>query len=196
MTVLVIPEDFRKDQYILKPIFNRLFREVGKPRARIRICQDPLLGGVGEATKSKRIQEIIQRYRAMVRVFVLCIDRDGDTGRRQRLDQLEQEFGEELGDDRVFLAENAWEELETWVLAGLDLPDGWRWTDVRAEEQVKERYFHPLVAERGAGDHPGGGRKPLAEEAAGRFDAIRQKCREDFDVLVNRVQEAVAAVPD
>ncbi len=98
MTVLVIPEDFRKDQYILKPIFSRLLREVGKPRARIRICQDPLLGGVGEATKSERIQEIIQRYRAMVRIFVLCIDRDGDPGRRKRLNQLEQEFG----NDRVF----------------------------------------------------------------------------------------------
>jgi len=196
VTVLVIPEDFRKDQYILKPIFSRLLREVGKPRARIRLCQDPLLGGVGEATKSERIQEIIQRYRAMVRIFVLCIDRDGDPGRRQRLNQLEQECGDDLGDDRVFLAENAGEEIETWVLAGLELPDRWRWADVRAEVQVKEAYFDPLALERVVADRPGGGRKPLAEEAAGRFDAIRQKCREDFDVLVNRVQAAVATVPD
>lgn len=114
----------------------------------------------------------------------------------KRLDQLEQEFGDDLGEDRVFLAEHAWEELETWVLAGLDLPHGWRWPDVRAEVQVKERYFEPLAAERGVADRPGGGRKPLAEEAAGRFEAIRRKCGEDFDVLVNRVQEAVAAVPD
>ncbi len=192
MTVLVIPEDFRKDQYILKPILSRLFREAGKPRARIRICQDPLLGGVGEATKSERIQEIIQRYRAMVGVFILCIDRDGDAGRRQRLDQLEQEFG----NDRVFLAENAWEEIETWVLAGLELPDRWRWADVRAEVQVKETYFDPLAAERGLADRPGGGRKPLAAEAARQFGAIRQKCPEDFDALVNRVQAAVAPVPD
>lgn len=196
MNVLVIPEDFRKDQHTLKPIFERMFREVGKPRARIRVCQDPLLGGVGEATKSERIHEIVHRYRAMVRIFVLCIDRDGDQGRRQRLDQLEQEFGDDLGDDRVFLAENAWEEIETWVLAGLDLPDRWRWADVRAEVQVKEEYFEPIAAERELANRPGGGRKPLAEEAARRFDAIRQKCREDFDVLVNRVQEAVATVPD
>ena len=160
MTVLVIPEDFRKDQYILKPIFDRLFREVGKPRARIRICQDPLLGGVGEATKTERIREIIQRYRAMVRIFVLCIDRDGDTGRRRRLDQLEQEFGDDLGDDRVFVAEHAWEEIETWVLAGLELPDGWRWADVRAQVQVKEEYFDPLVTQRGVADRPGGGASP------------------------------------
>lgn len=118
MTVLVIPEDFRKDQYILKPIFRRLFREVGKPNARIRICQDPLLGGVGEATKSERIQEIIERYRAMVRIFVLCIDRDGELGRRQRLADLEQEFNDDLGDDRVLVAENAWEEIETWMALG------------------------------------------------------------------------------
>ena len=196
MTVLVIPEDFRKDQYILKPIFVRLFREVGKPNARIRICQDPLLGGVGEATKSERIQEIVHRYRAMVRIFVLCIDRDGDAGRRQRLDQLEQEFGDDLGDDRLFLAENAWEEIETWVLAGLELPEEWRWAQVRGAVQVKEEYFDPLAEQRGLADRLGGGRKPLAEEAAGRFDAIRQKCREDFDALVNRVQAAVATVPD
>ena len=134
MRVLVIPEDFRKDQYILKPILNRLFETIGRRRARIRVCQDPLLGGIGEATKSERVAEIVERYEAMTDVFVLCVDRDGNEGRRQRLDQLEQDFG----DGRVFIAENAWEELETWVLAGVDLPTDWSWTDVRAEVQVKQ----------------------------------------------------------
>jgi len=46
------------------------------------------------------------------------------------LDQLEARFG---NDRFVFLAENAWEEIETWVLAGLELPGKWRWADVRAE---------------------------------------------------------------
>ena len=57
MNILLIPEDFRKDQYILKPIFNRLLREVGRPRARIRVCQDPLLGGVTEALKPERLTD-------------------------------------------------------------------------------------------------------------------------------------------
>ncbi len=51
MNILIIPEDFRKDQYILKPLFTRLFRSIGKPRVRIEICRDPLLGGVGEALR-------------------------------------------------------------------------------------------------------------------------------------------------
>ena len=189
MNILLIPEDFRKDQYILKPIFKRLLREVGRPRARIRVCQDPLLGGVAEALKSERLSEIFERYDAMIDIFILCVDRDGHVQRRQRLDQLQQRFR----NGRVFLAENAWEELETWVLAGVELPTDWRWADVRAEVQVKERYFDVLVTQRGLGDHPGGGRKPLAEQAAQRIAAIRQKCPEDFDDLAQRIEAAVQA---
>ncbi len=37
MNVLVIPEDFRKDQYLLKPLFTRLFSEIGRPRARVEV---------------------------------------------------------------------------------------------------------------------------------------------------------------
>ena len=52
----------------------------------------------------------------MTDIFILCVDRDGDTNRRQRLDRLEVEFGA----GRTFFAENAWEELETWVSGGSD----------------------------------------------------------------------------
>ena len=185
--VLIIPEDDRKDQYILNPIFNQLLRSIGKPKARIRVCQDPRLGGVVEATKSERISEIVERYKGMMDIFILCVDRDGEEGRRQRLDQIEAEFK----DVQLFLAENAWEELETWVLAGLDLPADWNWKTVRAEVQVKEQYFEPLVAQRNLSDKPGGGREPLAEEASRRIDAIRQKCPEDFDNLARRLEAAV-----
>ena len=133
--ILVIPEDDRKDQYILNPIFSQLLRSIGKPRARIRVCQDPRLGGIAEAMKSDRISEIVGRYKGMMDIFILCVDRDGEKGRRQRLDQIETEFG----DVQIFLAENAWEELETWVLAGLNLPTDWDWKTVRAEVQVKEQ---------------------------------------------------------
>ena len=183
MRVLVIPEDFRNDQYLLKPLFERLFRAIGKAGARVRVCQDPLLGGIGEALKSERIQEIVDQHGGMTDIFILCVDRDGSRGRRARLDQIEAEFGS----DRTFLAENAWEEIETWILAGLDLPTGWRWADLRAEVHVKERYFDVLAHERGVADGPGGGRKALGEEAARNIPAIRLKCPEDFDALAQRL---------
>ena len=187
MKVLVIPEDFRQDQYILKPLFFQLFRNIVGRKVRVQVCQT-LLGGIGEALKSERLEEIIQQFHGMADIFILCVDRDGMAGRRQRLDQLEAEFG----NGQIFLAENAWEELETWLLAGLDLPSDWRWQDVRAEVHVKETYFQPLANERGVSDSPGGGRQILGEEASRRIDAIRLKCPEDFDCLARRVEVLAA----
>ena len=183
MRVLVIPEDSRNDKFILKPLFESLFRSIGKPRTRILVCDDPVL-------KSSRIAKVVVRHRGMVQLFILCVDRDGKVGRRGRLDQIESEFR----NSRVLLAENAWEELETWVLAGVDLPSNWEWDTVRAEVHVKERYFEPLVAQLGLADTAGAGRRPLGEQAARRIGAIRQKCPEHFDHLARRLDAAVRAL--
>lgn len=189
MNVLIIPEDFRKDQYLLKPLFSRLFQTIGRPRARVQVCQDPLLGGIGEALKRERIAEIVERYRGMTQIFVLCVDRDGLLQRRQKLDTIETHFS----GDKAFLAENAWEEIETWILAGLDLPEGWRWGEIRVEVSVKERYFDVLARERSVADGPGGGRKTLGDEAARRIADIRRKCPEDFDSLAKRLEAVVTS---
>ncbi len=187
MNVLIIPEDFRNDQYILRPLFQRLFRSLNRS-ATVTVCTDPLLGGVSEALNSDRLAEIVEQYDGMTDLFILCVDRDGIASRRGRLDQIEQEFG----NSRAFLAENAWEELETWVLAGLDLPRGWRWADVRAAVSVKELYFAVLAQQRGVANDPGRGRGPLGGEASRRVSAIQQKCPEDFGHLAQRIQAAVA----
>ena len=42
MKTLIIPEDFRKDQYILKPLFTRLLRSLGVSVIQVEICQNPL----------------------------------------------------------------------------------------------------------------------------------------------------------
>ncbi len=82
MRVLVIPEDFVKDQYILQPLVEAMMEASGKPRARVRICHDPRLGGVAEALKWERVAEILDRY-PMIDLFLLCVDRDGvASGRR------------------------------------------------------------------------------------------------------------------
>ena len=187
MKILIVTEDFRNEQYLLKPLFKSLLRSLDRPRARILVCRDPLLGGVGEALKLSRLSDIVERYRGMTDVFILCVDRDGIEGRRERLEQIESA----LQDHQVFLAENAWEEIETWALAGLELPTQWKWNDVRAEINVKEMYFDKLARSRGVADHPGGGRGILGEEAARRISAIRSKCREDFDRLAQRLEAII-----
>ena len=187
MNIVVIPEDFRKDQYILRPLFSRLFKRLGASNPKVNVCRDPLLGGIGEALKTDLLAEIVNDQRGMTDIFILCVDRDGVVGRRQRLDQIEAEFQGIC----VFLAENAWEEVETWALAGLELPGDWRWADVRAEVDAKERYFDRLALLRGLADSEDGGRRILGEEASRRIRAIRQKCPEDFDSLAGRLESAV-----
>ncbi len=187
MNIVVIPEDFRKDQYILKPLITKLLQRIGVSIADVWVCNAPLLGGIGEALKLERLAEIVERRRGWADVFILCVDRDGEQGRRQRLNQIEAEFQGRC----VFFAENAWEELETWVLAGVRLPNDWRWEDVRAEVDVKERYFEPLVAQRGLDGSTGEGRKALGDEASRRIRAIRRKCPEDFDSLARRLESVV-----
>ena len=195
MKVLIVPEDFSKDQFILKPLFSRLFASIGKPRAKVRVCHDPLLGGVDEALKVERIAEIVDRYGGEVRIIILCVDRDGKPGRRLRLANVERKIETRIEtrfvDGPNFLAADAWEEIEAWALAGLDLPADWRWAVVRADVQVKERYFDRLAESLGLAEDRGGGRERLGNIAARRINAIRQKCPEDFDNLARRLEAIV-----
>ena len=182
--MLVIPEDPTYDQYLLRPLIAKLFESIGK-RAKVRICQNPVLGGKGEALKKERIREIVNQYRGMIDVFILCVDRDGPPGPRNALDGIE---ASQRGGKAHFLGQEAWEEIETWVLAGLKLPSNWGWFEVRQEIHVKETYFDRLVEQRGLADSPGRGRKRLGSEAARKISAIRGKCPEDFDALAIRLE--------
>ena len=188
MNVLVIPEDFRKDQYMLKPIIGAMMKQPTKPKARVRVCQDPLLGGISEALKWERIEEIINRYKGMVNLFLLCVDRDGKESRKQSLDNLEQLASNILTVNRLFLAENAWQEIEVWVLAGHQLPSDWNWQEIRQEINPKETYFLPLAQQLHLLDSPGEGRKTLALSAAQQYGRIRQLCPEDVAILESRIK--------
>ena len=190
MKVLIIPEDVPNDQHILKPLFERLLASIGRRRARVRVSQERLRG-VDQARNVERIAQIVDRYRGEVRVIVLCVDRDGNDDRRLRLANIEREIETRFGDGLDFLAADAWEEIEAWVLAGLDLPGDWRWSDVRAEVQVKERYFDRLAESLGLAEEQGGGRERLGKIAARRIDAIRRKCPEDFGNLARRLETII-----
>lgn len=196
VNVLVVPEDFTKDQYVLKPIVEKMVESLGYT-VRVRVCRDPLLGGVGEALKWERLEEIVTRYRGMTRLILLIVDRDCKPGRRASLDGLEVKAQQLLGGGRrIFLAENAWQELEVWVLAGLkDLPKGrtWSWAEIRAECDPKEKYFDKVVGRRGLVDAPHEGREALAKEAAGNYGRIKQLCPEDIGKLEARIRDALEA---
>lgn len=188
MNVLVIPEDFRKDQFLLEPLIRKMLESVPR-KAKIQVCRDPLLGGVSEALKWERIKEVLDMHRYYVQLFLLIVDRDGELSRRKTLEKLEQFAEAELPADKRLLAENAWEEVEVWAIAGQDLKKGWRWNAIRAERDVKERYFDELARARGLLEEPGQGRFTLGREAAANYKRVRSRCPEDIGRLEKRINE-------
>lgn len=192
LRVFVIPEDFRTDQYVLKPLVGRMLEDVGRPRAQVEICIDPLLGGIGEAKKWDRISRILLDYRYKTDLFLLIVDRDCEPGRRAALDGLELKAAVVLEPQRRFLGQCAWQEIEAWALAGQEFPADGTWKTIREERDVKEKFFEPLARSRNLDREPGGGRTTLGREAAANYDRVRSRCPEIVD-LQQRIAEWLAS---
>ena len=194
MNVLIILEDFVNDESMVLPIIRAMMTAIGKPKARVTVCKNPRLRGHAEALRWEKIQEILERYGDMTDLFLVCVDRDGNEDRRAKLDGLEkkaQEFlSEKYQSPKKFLGENAWQELEVWVLAGCeDLPKIWKWSEIRAERKSKTSYFIRFAEQRSLLEARCQGRGILAEEAAKRYDRIRQLCPEDIQELEKNLRQ-------
>src|SRR5579859_453006 len=90
MNVLVVPEAHPNDQFILQPIVKAMMAKVGKPHANVRVLRDERIKTVSEALHWKTIEAIIERYLGEVQLILICVDRDGEMGRRAKLDNIEQ----------------------------------------------------------------------------------------------------------
>lgn len=188
MRVLVIPEDFRNDQYVIKPVIQAVMKHLDVT-AEVTVCTDPLLGGVAEALRVETILDVLEMHQAMHRLFILVVDRDAVPGRRDQLDRIEQAAAELLGPGRLFVAENAWQEIEVWALAGLtDLPKRWRWKEIRAHRDPKEAYYLPYAQIRGVAAAPAEGRGILANESAANYKRLRSRCPEDVQSLEGHIR--------
>ncbi len=140
MKVLIIPEDPTLDRFILKPVVEQIFTRLGKSPW-IEVLSNPRLRGVTQALDSSFLARIAAS-RPMFDLFLVLIDRDGDTRRSALANQREAEHA-----GRLFVC-LAIEEVEVWMLAihrrDLDLP----WSQVRSEIHPKERIAEPFLAEK------------------------------------------------
>lgn len=186
MRVLIICEDYIYDQYVLQPVIQAMMKRLGKPTAKVAICSNPRLRGVAQATEWNRLQQVFQQH-TMIDLFLLCVDRDGIEGRQEALNRLEALSAEMLSSNRLLLAQNAWQEIEVWALAGHDLPANWNWKAIRAEIDAKELYFFPFCQQRQLGDERKIVYKILGGEAAKNYGRIRTRCPEVLE-LETRIQ--------
>lgn len=73
--MLIVPERPLNDQYVLKPVVERLFQDLQR-RARVEILPDvPEWRGADRILEPAVIEQIVTEN-AMVRLFLLMVDRD------------------------------------------------------------------------------------------------------------------------
>ncbi|HEX7859282.1 MAG TPA: hypothetical protein VF773_03075 [Verrucomicrobiae bacterium] len=187
--VLIIPEDFTKDEHVLKPLVEKVLADAGKSNTAVLVCRDPNFAGIGEALKLERLKkDVIQRY-PMVDLFILFVDRDGLAARDGTVAGIEKALEPEFKNRKGrFVAEVAHQEVEVFVLAGHDLPTDWSWKAIRADPNVKNTYFRDFVHTKGMQDHPHEGRKMLVAEGIKNWERIKGRCPEDVGRLIKRLK--------
>jgi hypothetical protein len=174
LKVLVIPEDPALDQYILKPVVERIFADLGR-RARIDVLANPRLRGVAQALDATVIAGVVDMYR-MIDLFLLIVDRDSVETRAGVAAAREQDHPDRL------IACLAIEEIEVWMLAihheAIPLP----WGEVRSERNVKERIARPFLAERAPRYAVGVGRAWAMRDLGAQWRGVLARCPELEDL--------------
>lgn len=188
MKVLVIPEDPIHDRYILKPVVEQLFADLGRV-ARVMVLENPRLKGVEQALNVETVAGIVSDNPTFD-LFLLLVDRDGEEKRELRTKALEDKHP-----GRLFAC-LAVQEVEVWMLAlHRDVIAGppWKadWQDVRRERDPKERFAIPFLQDH-APRHksalgPGDGRAWAMREIGARWKGVLQVCPE-LSVLKRHVE--------
>jgi len=171
MKVLIVPEDPTHDQYILKPIVERIFKDLART-ARVEVLFDPHLRGVDQTLSREMVREIINDN-AMINLFLIVVDRDCNRCRNEeRARDREREHPDRL------IACLAFEEVEVWMLALHPKRIRVPWKSIREDCDPKERYCDPMLDELGR-DGPGGGRKKAMRSLTGsNWRGLLKRCPE------------------
>lgn len=186
--VLVITEDHTKDQYIVKPLVEKILQDLGKTRAKVRVCVDPRFQGFSDCTDVEKLRtKVIEAY-PMVHLFLLLVDRDCEVNRHLKLASIESAIASSLREEQLFITCQALQEVEVWTLAGQTLPPEWRWAQIRSERDPKESYYIPLAKQKGFYDYPANGRKEMMLESLKNWNRVKQLCPEDIVALMTRLQ--------
>jgi hypothetical protein len=174
--VLVIPEDPVHDSYVLKPIVERLFRELGK-RARVDVLHKPRMKGIDQALAKQSLESVVRDH-PMVNVFLVLVDRDGIESRAERAAAREAEHP-----NRLFVC-LAVEEVEVWMLALYAGDLGVEWGEVRTDPHPKERFAEPLLKKIAPRGSIGAGRVRAMDTLDARtFSGLLNRCPELQDLL-------------
>jgi hypothetical protein len=168
--VMVIPEDPTLDQYILKPVMERMFLDLGR-RARVEVLANPRLRGVAQALDAATVARVMAMY-PMIDLFCLMVDRDGVPERPVEARARETEHPDRL---MVCLAV---EEVEVWMLAVHRERLAASWQDIRSERDPKERFARPFLEAHAPRQSLGAGRVWAMRDLGNKWRGVLAVCPE------------------
>jgi hypothetical protein len=168
--VLVVPEDQELDRYIVQPVVQAIFSELGR-RADIAVLPEPRLRGASQALDAKMIAEIVDK-RPMFELVLLIVDRDCN-----REKNVEKAAAREREHSGKLIACLAIEEIEVWLLGLYSDRLPVSFAEVRKECDPKELYAALLLRELGT-TGPGKGRKAAMRALAGQWRGLCSRCPE------------------
>lgn len=169
MKVLVVLEDPTLDQYVVKPIVEKMFDSLSQA-AQVDVLRNPYLRGVTDVFE--QIDDVVAEN-PMVDVFLVVIDRDCDRENHTERLRLRVEPHEER-----MIGCLAREEVEVWMLAVQDRLPG-PWGEIRAHCDPKEEYAEPWLAAQGySSADVGRGRKRAMQALSSRYRRLRSRCDE------------------
>jgi hypothetical protein len=184
--VLIVPEDQELDRYIVLPVVQALFDDLGL-RARIQVLPEPRLRGSAAALDAAVVRDIVQAN-PMEDLFILVVDRDCDReDNARRAAERQKEHAGKL------VACVAREEVEVWLLALYKNDLGVSFRDVLAHCDPKEQWAEPLLQKLGS-TGPGRGRKSAMRALKGSWRSLRDTCTElrDLQAAIQDLRQAGA----
>ncbi len=165
LRVSVVCEDHTNDQYIVRPVLQRLLTSLGKGRASVSVVTSPRLRGY----PSLRAQAcaVLEQYGYVSDLVIFVVDADGEDGQNGRRDRAAELRGV-LAGCRAHVEKGlvvaAIQEVEVWALWGYRAEIAVPWATVRSDRDVKEAFFDPLL-EPSDVRSPGRGRQRLIERS-------------------------------
>jgi hypothetical protein len=186
LNVLVVLEDSHLDKFIAIPIVERIFRDLGKPNARVSPLEYPRVMGHHQAYEI--VSTDLEDYRQSHSIWIFL--QDADCARDIPY------LREKVAQTGVRLASIAIHpEIEVWLLAGFAQAQTLGlWDDVRKHHRLKEEVFEPFMRSQNVGESVGGGRKELMREALKNWNTLKTRCPEITE-LTQQLKEILEQIP-
>ena len=182
----MVPEDPTLNGHILKPLVEALLEDAGKPKAKVKVLDNPRVRGYANAVQAIRGDDLHASY-AFYDLWLFFPDAD-----RAKPDAMESLEAHSFSRGVSLLCCPAQPEVEIYACVAFRDELHRQWEDVCTHPRLKKEVFEPLLAKHGHPRRPGRGRDLMIAKSLRNLPRLLQLCPETKhlrDRIVARLQD-------